>query len=51
MAGERVAEVQIRRGNAAVPRDGFVLSGHGRWQSRLWVLQVGERLVLRRIGH
>ena len=36
--GGVVTAVSDLRGNAAIPRDGYVLSGHGR--ARLWILQM-----------
>jgi len=35
--GGIVADVVDQRGNSTIPRDGYVLSGHGR--GRLWILQ------------
>ncbi|MGC9317598.1 MAG: DUF4838 domain-containing protein [Armatimonadota bacterium] len=41
-----VVDVQIRQGDAAIPADGFVLSGHRAAGYRLWKLQVGDRITL-----
>ena len=46
----RVTDVQFRQGNAAIPRQGFVLSGHGAGRRALWQLKPGDEVVLRRIG-
>lgn len=37
VSGGIVTDVVDQRGNSTIPRDGFVLSGHGR--GRLWILQ------------
>lgn len=43
----RVTDVQWLRGSAAIPRNGFVLSGHGRPCRDMWRLQRGDAVILR----
>jgi len=47
VAQGRVTAVQWGRGSAAIPKTGFVLSGHGRACRDLWQLQRGDAVVLR----
>ncbi|MEA3401098.1 MAG: DUF4838 domain-containing protein, partial [Armatimonadota bacterium] len=42
----QVRDIQIRRGSAAIPADGFVLSGHRAAGRRLWGLEVGDRITV-----
>jgi hypothetical protein len=41
-----VSEIQLRQGGAAIPEDGFVLSGHGAAGHRMFDLRVGDRIIV-----
>jgi hypothetical protein len=47
VVGDVVEQVVDGRGNTAIPREGFVLSGHGRMRAALATLRPGDRVTLR----